>query len=68
VRFTRPTEANAVFATLPRAAADLLRERARFYDWAAGETPDRVEVRWMCAWDTTPEAVDGFVAAVVEEL
>lgn len=68
VRFTRPTEANAVFATLPRAAADRLRERTRFYDWAAGETPDRVEVRWMCAWDTTAEAVDGFVAAVVEVL
>ncbi len=68
VRFTRPTEANAVFATLPRAAADRLRARARFYDWAAGETPDRVEARWMCAWDTTPQAVDGFVAAVVDEL
>lgn len=68
VRFTRPTEANAVFATLPRAAADRLRERARFYDWAEGETPDRVEARWMCSWDTTAEAVDGFVAAVVEEL
>ncbi len=68
VRFTRPTEANAVFATLPRAAADRVRERAPFYDWAPGETPDRVEARWMCSWDTTPEAVDGFVAAVVEEL
>jgi threonine aldolase len=68
VRFTRPTEANAVFATLPRAAADRLRERARFYDWTVGETAERVEARWMCAWDTAPEAVDGFVAAVVEEV
>jgi threonine aldolase len=66
VRVSRPVEANAVFATLPRAAADRLREQARFYDWAPGESPDRVEVRWMCAWATPPEAVDGFVEAVVD--
>jgi threonine aldolase len=67
VRFTRATEANAVFATLPRHAADRLRERVRFYDWSVGETPERVEVRWMCAWDSTPEQVDAFVAAVAED-
>ncbi|NOV98508.1 threonine aldolase family protein [Isoptericola halotolerans] len=64
VRITRPVEANAVFATLPRAAADRVREQARFYDWAPGESADRVEVRWMCSWDTPSEAVDAFVAAV----
>ncbi len=68
VRVTRPTEANAVFATLPRAAADRLRAVARFYDWADGEAPDRVEVRLMCAWDTTPETVDAFVAAAADAL
>ncbi|MDO8150161.1 low specificity L-threonine aldolase [Isoptericola sp. b408] len=68
IRVTRPVEANAVFATLPREAADRLRERSRFYDWAAGETPDRVEVRWMCSWDTPADAVDTFVAAVAAEL
>ncbi|WP_251149728.1 beta-eliminating lyase-related protein [Cellulosimicrobium sp. Marseille-Q4280] len=62
--FTQPTEANAVFATLPRAVVAALRERHRFYDWGAGETPDRVEVRWMCAWDTTAADVDAFVADV----
>ncbi|MTG88093.1 threonine aldolase [Cellulosimicrobium sp. BIT-GX5] len=61
---TQPTLVNAVFATLPRAAVARLRERHRFYDWGPGETPERVEVRWMCAWDTTPEDVDGFVADV----
>jgi len=66
VRVTRPTEANAVFATLPRAAADRLRAVARFYDWADGEAPDRVEVRLMCAWDTAPETVDAFVAAAAD--
>lgn len=68
VRITRPVEANAVFATLPRATADRLRERARFYDWAPGESPDRVEARWMCSWDTPPEAVDAFVAALAADL
>jgi threonine aldolase len=64
VAFTRPTRANAVFATLPRAVVQRLRERHRFYDWAPGETPDRVEVRWMCAWDTTTTDVDDFAADV----
>ncbi|MFE5294398.1 threonine aldolase family protein [Isoptericola sp. NPDC056618] len=68
VRVTRPTEANAVFATLPRPAADRLRAVARFYDWADGETPDRVEVRLMCAWDTAPGTVDAFVAAAADAL
>jgi threonine aldolase len=64
VRITCPTDANVVFATLPRAAADRLRGHARFYDWAPGETADRVEVRWMCAWDTTAADVDEFVRAL----
>lgn len=65
VRITCPTDANVVFATLPRAAADRLRAHARFYDWAPGETADRVEVRWMCAWDTAEADVDEFVRALV---
>jgi threonine aldolase len=68
IRFTCPTEANAVFATLPRAAADRARAHARFYDWAPGETADRVEVRWMCAWDTSEADVDEFVRAVAAAL
>jgi threonine aldolase len=62
--FSQPTQANAVFAVLPNDAADRIRERVRFYDWdrAAGQ------VRWMCAWDTTEGDVDGFVAAIREEL
>ncbi|HEX4058242.1 MAG TPA: low specificity L-threonine aldolase [Galbitalea sp.] len=62
--FSQATEANAVFAVLDNAAADRIRERFRFYDWdrAAGQ------VRWMCSYDTTEEDVDGFVAAISEEL
>ncbi|MCA5891806.1 threonine aldolase [Isoptericola sp. NEAU-Y5] len=68
VRVTRPTEANAVFATMPRVVADRLRERSRFYDWAGGEDSGRVEVRLMCAWSTTPDDVDAFVAAAADAL
>jgi len=62
--FSQATEANAVFAVLSNEAADRIRERVRFYDWdrAAGQ------VRWMCSYDTTEADVDGFVAAITEEL
>ena len=68
VRITRPTEANAVFATLPRTMADKLREQFAFYDWGPGESDDRVEVRWMCSWATTAEEVDSFVAALNQQM
>lgn len=60
VEVVRPVESNAVFAILPRDAAERVREEFWFYDWdeATGE------VRWMCAFDTTPEDVDSFVDAV----
>jgi threonine aldolase len=59
-KVTQPTESNAVFAILPRAAAEELRRAFRFYEW------DHVtgEVRWMCSWDTTEDDVESFVAAI----
>jgi threonine aldolase len=62
VRITQPVEANAVFAALPPGVADRMRAVRRFYDWnrATGE------VRWMCAFDTTEDDVDSFVAALHE--
>lgn len=64
VTLTQRVEANAVFAVLPPAAADRLRERFPFYSWneATGE------VRWMCAWDTTTGDVDAFAAALSHAL
>lgn len=64
VELVYPSQANGVFAALPNAAADALRERFRFYDWdrAAGQ------VRWMCSFDTTEADVDAFIAALKEEL
>lgn len=62
--FTQPTQANAVFATLPTGVADRLREQVRFYDWnsAIGE------VRWMTAFDTTENEVDAFADLVSRTL
>jgi threonine aldolase len=62
VRITQDVRANAVFAILPRGAAERLQRAWAFYTWdeATGE------VRWMCSWDTTPEDVDAFAAAVEE--
>jgi len=64
IALTRPTEANAVFATLPRTMSQELQQQFAFYEWGPGETEDRVEVRWMCSWATTPDEVDTFLAAL----
>lgn len=64
VTIARPVQANAVFPVLPIEVARRLMERFRFYFWDEGTG----EVRWMCAFDTTPDDVDAFVAAVREEL
>ncbi len=60
IRFTQPTQANALFAVLPPGVADSVRERYRFYDW----DPAAGEVRWMCSFDTREDDVDAFAAAV----
>ena len=64
VRILYPVQSNAVFARLPHEVSRRLRERFPFYFWdeAAGD------VRWMCAFDTTEDDVDTFVAALKEEM
>ena len=64
ITFTRPTQANAVFAILPPSVTERLHETFRFYDW----TPATGEVRWMTAFDTTSADVDAFAAALPREL
>jgi threonine aldolase len=60
VTLSRPTEANGVFARLPESVIAPLQEKAFFYVW-----DDRTfEVRLMATWDTKPEDVDAFVAAL----
>jgi len=46
--------------TLPAAALAALHERFPFYDWDEA----RHEARWMTSFDTTPEDVEVFAAAV----
>ncbi len=65
---TQAVEANAVFAVLPRSAAETLRETYHFYDWAPGPTPDHTEVRWMCAWNTPVHEVELFAADIAQAL
>lgn len=64
VEVTQAVQANVVFARIPRGAIAPLQERFPFHVW--DET--REEVRWMCAWDTTEDDVDAFVAAIDEVL
>jgi threonine aldolase len=66
VELAYPVQANAVFATLPRAAIELLRAalpgELPFYVW----DEERGTVRLMCSWDTTEEDIDGLAAAISE--
>ncbi|MGA1145935.1 MAG: threonine aldolase family protein [Candidatus Nanopelagicales bacterium] len=64
VTITQSVQANAVFAVLPARATAALQDRFHFYTW----NQQTGEVRWMCAWDTTPDDVDAFAAAIGEEL
>lgn len=64
VHVTQTPQVNAVFATLPADVTARLQQRYPFYVWdeATGE------VRWMCSFDTTPQDIADFAAALREEL
>ncbi|WP_433665280.1 threonine aldolase family protein [Nocardia sp. CA-128927] len=64
VRLVRPVQANAVFAILPRQVTERLQKRYRFYVW----DEHTGEVRWMCAFDTTEDDIDGFAEAIADEM
>ncbi|MFI7454527.1 threonine aldolase family protein [Nonomuraea sp. NPDC049714] len=55
-----PVQSNAVFATVPAQVAATLQSRYLFHHWdeAAGI------VRWMTAFNTTPDQVDDFLNAI----
>mgnify|MGYP001162077507 CR=1 FL=1 len=60
VQLAYPVEANGLFPILPRQAIEPLQRERRFYVWDA----ERNIVRWMTAWDTTPDDVHAFADAV----
>jgi threonine aldolase len=64
LRLTQRVEANAVFAILDPAVTARLQQEWPFYVWAEHTG----EVRWMTAWDTAPEDVDAFAAAIRAQL
>ena len=64
VEVQRPVEANAVFAILPPDVTERLQKRYPFYVWDESTG----EVRWMTSFDTTEADVDGFAAALKEEM
>lgn len=57
VTITFPVQSNAVFAALPHNAIRALRERYQFHYWDENANL----VRWMTAFDTTPNHVDDFL-------
>lgn len=64
VRVQRPVEVNSVFATLPASVTARLQQQYPFYVW----DEQTGEVRWMTAFDTTESDVDGFAAALRDEM
>ncbi len=53
-------DCNAIFATMPPEATEMLLEKYYFYIW---DEHDHT-VRWMTSWATTEEMVDEFVADI----
>ena len=64
VSVENPAEANAVFPVLPGWLTERLQADYRFYVW----NQETGQVRWMCAWDTTVEDVDGLLGKLEESL
>jgi threonine aldolase len=64
VRFDAPPQVNSVFPLLPPEVIEPLQRWCSFYDWDVS----RHQVRWMAAWDTTPDDIDQFAAGVAAAL
>jgi threonine aldolase len=64
VKVPNSTEANAVFPILPKKVTAKLQKDYRFYVW----NQETGQVRWMCAFDTTPQDVDGLLEALKKAL
>jgi len=60
VRITKPVQANAVFAEIPRAWYEPLQAYSPFYVWKESTH----EVRLMCAWDTLETEITAFAGAM----
>jgi threonine aldolase len=59
IKITKPVQANAIFAEIPRSWYEPLQEHYPFYVWKESIH----EVRLMCAWDTTEKDIARFAEA-----
>jgi len=64
VAITQAVEANAVFATLPKAVIPVMQEKFAFYVWNAATA----EVRLMTSFDTTKSDVKHFIKMLRDTL
>lgn len=55
-----PVQSNALFPRIPKEWVKPLREKYFFYVWDEKSTV----CRWMTSWDTAPEDIQGFAAAI----
>ncbi len=60
IKITKPVEANAVFAEMPRTWYEALQQHFPFYIWKEST----MEVRLMCAFDTTEQDIAAFDKAI----
>ena len=60
VKITRPVQANALFAEIPRHWYEPLQQHYPFYVWIEST----YEVRMMCSWDTTDADIEQFSRAI----
>lgn len=60
VRVVYPVQVNSVFVQLPHEVWTALQKDYFFYDWDEATNV----VRWMCSFDTTPDDIAHFVAAL----
>ncbi len=74
IRFPIPTEANEVFAVMPRALHEKAQTAgARYFDWMPdslgpkGIADDEIFVRFVLSYATPPEEVDRFIG-LIEDL
>jgi threonine aldolase len=62
VELLHDPQANGVFVWLPRAAVDAVRAKGWRFHEVLPARDAHAGCRLMCAWDTTPQTVDMFVA------
>ncbi|KPK85165.1 MAG: threonine aldolase [Bacteroides sp. SM23_62_1] len=60
VTITQEVESNMIFAIIPEEITKPLQDEYFFYV----RNEKKNEVRWMCAWDTTEEDIEGFVTTL----